>query len=467
MGVLSRRLRRARSDPVMYPALIALHAVCGERRRPWSEVRRRLWNTIPFLVPAVAFTVLHFLLIPKNPGLYYNIIVDRRLPKTFLRYLAAAIGPGWSDHPLTGPWTRRGILATAAIGLGLAAFAIGQLRRKELTPLFCCGWFILLLAPVLPLPNHMDEYYLTMPVLGLAWLGGWTIVTAFRAGPLTGWLSSAVAVALAALFLAGSIREIKTDTYFTFKRTDRLRIFISGFELEEQMRLHPGTAILFQGVDNDLFQSAFQDDPFQLFGLERVYLVGSTEHLHARADLGGLTRFQISAGEALALLERGRARTLNVSGSSLRDVTDQYEAVLRADPAASRHEFVDVGDPFFAPLLGPTWYGIEQGFRWMPKTATVTLSGPAARAAKLYVTGYAPDAMLASGPVTLSFRASGLEIGSATLRQHNETFMLEFPMPAALAGRNMVEIAIEASKVFRPAGEDRDLGVAFGTLGIR
>jgi hypothetical protein len=438
---------------VVYPALIALHALCVDRKR--------IGNTLPFFVPAIAFTVLHFLLIPQNPGAYYNLVIDQRLPKTFLRYLAAALGPGQFDDLLTGPWTSRGIRATAAIGLALGAFATWQLRQKKFVALFCCGWFLLLLAPVLPLPNHLEPYYATMPVLGLAWLSGWAIAAAWRAG----WVTAAIAVALAALFLTASIREINLMTLFAFKRTDRFRVFIRG--LEDVERLHPGAAILLQGVDNNLFQAGFQDGAFRLFGLDRVYLIGSTEQLHARADLGGLTPFRTSPSESLELLERGQARAIDVSGPVMRDVTDQYEAVLRADPAASRHEFVDVGDPFSARLLGPTWFNIERGFRWMPKKATVTLSGPASPSARLYVTGYAPAGVFASGPVTLSFRAAGVDIGSAALQAKDERFSLEFPMPPALVGQSMIEITIEVSKVFRIAGDQRDLGVIFGTFGIR
>ena len=438
---------------VVYPALIALYAFCMDRKR--------IRNTLPFFVPAIAFTVLHFLLIPQNPGAYYNLIVDRRLPKTFLRYLAAALGPGRFDDLLTGPWTARGIRITAAIALALAAFAIWQLRQKKFIALFCCGWFLLLLAPVLPLPNHLEAYYVTMPVLGLAWLAGWAIVSAWRAG----WVPAAVAVLLAALFLNGSIHEINLMTLFDYKRAERFRVFMSGLENVE--RLHPGAAILLQGVDTDLFQTGFQDGAFRLFGIDRVYLTGSTEHIHAREDLGGLTPFRSSPSESLDLMERGQARALDVSGPLMRDITDQYETALRADPAASRHEFVDVGDPFFAPLLGPTWYNIERGFRWMPKTATVTLSGPSSASAKLYVNGYAPAPVFASGPVTLSFRAAGLAIGSATLQAKDEGFSLEFPMPPALVGQNTIEIAVEVSKVFQPAGEQREVGVIFGTFRIR
>jgi hypothetical protein len=40
-------------------------------------------------------------------------------------------------------------------------------------------------------------------------------------------------------------------------------------------------------------------------------------------------------------------------------------------------------------------------------------------------------------------------------------------MPPALVGQNAIEIAVEVSKVFQPAGEQREVGVIFGTFRIR
>jgi hypothetical protein len=45
-------------------------------------------------------------------------------------------------------------------------------------------------------------------------------------------------------------------------------------------------------------------------------------------------------------------------------------------------------------------------------------------------------------------------------------FSLEFALPAELAGKESIEISVEASKTFRVANDSRDLGMAFGTFGI-
>ena len=431
---------------VMYPAVAALHAL--------AIARKRFRSTLPLFVPAIAFTFLHLFFIPVVAGRYYTVAVDRRLPVDFLRYVGWALAPSQlGDISL---WMRS--MTAASIGVTLAVFVIWRLRRQEFLALFCVGWFVLLLAPVLPLPDHVVDYYLTMPIIGLAWLGGWAIAAAWR----TDWSARAITLVLMALYLRGSVREINIDTRWYAQSAARMRSVVLG--LEQATRAHPAPIAMLLGVDNDLFQSGFEDNPFRLFGV-RVYLAGSTEGIVARPDLGGIARFTMAPSQELRLLEAGQTRAFSVMPNGVFDITAQYTTTLRADPAASRHDFVNTADPAFAELLGPTWYREEEGFRWMPRAATVKLSGPSSPSQRLYVTGYAPGAVLASGPVTLRFRADGEPIGSSTLRQPEGMFSMNFPLPAGLTGRATIEISIEASKVI-VAGK-RELGMVFGTFAIR
>ena len=299
------------------------------------------------------------------------------------------------------------------------------------------------------LPDHAYYWY--------RMARGWAIAAAWRAG----WTGRVIAMILMALYLRGSIREINTYTRWYAERAARMRTVVLG--LEQATRARPVPVAMLLGVDNDLFQSGFEDNPFRLFGV-RVYLAGNTEGIVARPDLGGIARVTIAPSQALRLLDARRARVFSVTPHRVVDVTGQYSAMLHADPSASRHDAVDAGDPAFAEFLGPTWYRAEEGFRWMPKTATVILSGPSSPAQRLYVTGYAPDAVLASGPVTLRFRADGELIGSSALR-HEGMFSMNFPLPADLTGRATVELSVETSKVFQ--SRERELGMAFGTFAIR
>ena len=438
---------------VVYPVIVALYALL--------VARRKFQSTLPLFVPAIIFGILHLFVIPKSAGPYYSLTFDSRLPETLFRYLEWSLGPSRLGD-LTGHGHRFAIRTTIAVSVALAIFALWRCYKRELAALFCVAWFLLFLAPVLPLPNHIQDYYVTVPILGFCWLAGW----AAAAGIRSGWAGRIAAGVLLGAFLYGSTREIDAYTRWYYNRSVRMRALVSG--TQQAIRAHPGSAIILQGVDNELFQSGFQDDPFRLFGVQKIYFIpGGEKGIEARADLGGVSRFLASPRQELNLIDQDKARVLSVATNQAHDITRAYQLLLRSDPRATRVDFVDVGDRGYAEDLGPEWYPGEQSFRWMPQRATVRLSAPATSSQRLFITGYGPAAVLASGPVTLRVTASGREVGSAVIRKPDEQFAFDFPLPAELIGQESMEVAVQVDKVLRSPSDNRELGMVFGTFAIR
>ena len=291
---------------------------------------------------ALIFTAAHAFLIPKNPGTYYQIVIDGRLPGTFFSYVRWALAPSHLDL-WVGRGRRFGLLTAALAGIALLGFALWRSKRRELLGFFCLGWFVLLLVPVLPLPNHIEDYYVTLPDLGLAWLGGWAMVCGWKAGPQ--W--RAATVLMAGMFLGASAIEAERYSRWFEERSEGMRTVVLG--LRDAAQAHPGWGFILEGVNDELFQVGFQDDPFRLFSLQKVFLVpGSEQSIRARADLGGGKRWTISPSGALAMIERKQGMVFRVTNDRLIDITPVYAATLRADPRAARRDFVDVGDPFYA-----------------------------------------------------------------------------------------------------------------------
>jgi len=71
-------------------------------------------------------------------------------------------------------------VGTAILTLAILGFTIWKSLRREWLAAFLLFWFLSALAPVLPLREHIVDYYLTIPVLGLAFLGAWMFVSAWR-----------------------------------------------------------------------------------------------------------------------------------------------------------------------------------------------------------------------------------------------------------------------------------------------
>ncbi len=127
---------------------------------------------------------------------------------------------------------------------------------------------------------------------------------------------------------------------------------------------------------------------------------------------------------------------------------------------------VDAGNPIFAARLGPAWHPIENGFRWMPRRATLHLPGPQAPEERLYLRGYAPAMQLRGGPVRLSLSIAGHALPPVVLTEPESEFAFDFALPPELVGRPAVEVTIEADRTFTPPGEQRELGAAFGIFEI-
>ncbi|HEY6346627.1 MAG TPA: hypothetical protein VIY49_34485 [Bryobacteraceae bacterium] len=437
----------AQEGMVMYPAAAALYTWAVARHDIFKKGERGVFL---LFIPSAIFAAVDLLLIPKiHTETYYRLAVDARLPHTLATYLRMAIGPE--------NYASRKILLPV-----LGAFTLWRLWRRDTAALFCVGWFLLWLAPVLPLPNHISEYYLAAPLAGLAWLGGWALVAAFRSGRATGL----IAAGCLTLYLANALPAIRDESAWYRERTSRMRLAFRG--MEETAYEHPGAGAIFNGVDNDLFQTGFQDNPYRLAGLSGGYLApGTEEGIVAREDLGGIKGLTISVPQAVEMIRAGQVRVLQIADGPPRDITHSFEAIARAEFLAEHRDFVDVGRPVYAADLGPTWNRIENGFRWMPKSATVQLAGPSSTGQKLYVTGYGPSAALASGPVSLRFRASGVDLGTTHVIQPDRPFQCAFALPDKLVGAYAIEISIEVGKTFREPGDGRDLGMAFGTFAVR
>jgi hypothetical protein len=144
---------------VVYPALAALYTLlCA---RPYFR------RTLPLFIPAIVFTAVHRAVAPASNAAPYAMRFDSSIWSTFGSYLVWAPGKNHYDDPSPlvqafWPWGVFLILAA------LAAFAVAQTIQRRKAALFFVGWFVILLMPVAPLRDHISEYYLTLPTIGLA-----------------------------------------------------------------------------------------------------------------------------------------------------------------------------------------------------------------------------------------------------------------------------------------------------------
>jgi len=430
---------------IVYPALAAVYVFLFARKY-WRQV-------LPLFLASALYLVLHAVVAPAGKDPAYALHFTGSMLKTLAKYWAWTVGPVGFWAPIPVPhWLIPA--AVIMVSLGLLAFAATRGRLG----VFCLAWFVIVIAPVLPLRDHVIEYYSFLPGIGLCWLGGWALAEAWRS---RAGLRPA-AVVLAAVYLLIMLPRTVAASDYNYRFTERVRSLVEGVARAHE--LHPGKTILLEGLDTELFYNAVLDHPFQLLGIDHVYLTpASGLHIDAHPELGDPGEFVLPPEEVAKGLDNDEVAVYDVRGPRLRNITSTYASQPRDQGLPHR---VDVGGPLAAPLLGREWYAPEGNHRWMPQRASLRMAGPTAAGQKLYLRGYYPAEQLRAGPVNVSVTVNGSALAPVALASGGN-FELAFPLPDALVGQSAIEVTVEVSRTFRAGADVRDLGLAFGEFEVK
>lgn len=269
----------------------------------------RLRRTLPLYAVSAAFTAFHFWVAPAYQSGPYAIQVDARIPHTLWTYVRMALGPERLSIFLWD-WPRWIFpTATAVLCLALLPALFLPTRRAAI---FGAAWFVLLLAPMLVLPDHVMDYALTGPAVGLA-----LILAALVAA------RKAIGLPVALLYLAFAAPAAWNITRWNWERSHLARDLVEG--VLRYKRAHPGRLILLTGMDTDQFLAGFADLPFEVHGYRDVWLApGAEDNIH---DPGRLApKMVYDPAKAFPRLAQGTAMVLSVAAGQVRDITAQYRA---------------------------------------------------------------------------------------------------------------------------------------------
>ncbi len=283
---------------VMYPAIALAYALLYDR----AKLRR----TAPLFAISAAYTVLHFWAATPAKSGPYAIRIDGRIFQTLATYVARV---AWSRT--IGPFP-----------LGLACLADlrshGSDWRWRRDRDFCgrargwfgLAWFLALLVPMLPLPEHVEDYALTGPAMGLAMI---------LAGALA--IRPRVIAPITVLYLAISLPAAWEVTSWQVDHSHMAGDLVNGVVAYD--RAHPGKMLLITGLNTEQFYAGFADRPFETFGLQNVFLAPGAA-AKVEDSRGWLPQYELPPATVKALLNAGKAAVLDVSGDGVRDVTAQF-----------------------------------------------------------------------------------------------------------------------------------------------
>lgn len=306
---------------VVYPALALAYALCC--------ARRVIGKILPLFILSAAYTWIHMAAAPLQASGPYQMFWDARVFSTLWTYWKIALGPNRLIYLGIYPSAFRSFL-TIALMAGLIGFLLWKVCHREWLAAFFAAWFIIVLAPLLPLRNHMDDSYLTVPLIGQAMLGGWAVVSAWRSG-LAGRLATIV---LLVVYICVSVPVARVNAVSFADRSHRIERLLLG--IVSVSRSEPGKVLLLKGVDFDMFWSAISHRPFRLFGINEIYLVPEDEQkIGADPKRAEIQEFFLSPVNTRDALNQHRAVVLDVSGGRVRNITNEYHPWGLPSPASA------------------------------------------------------------------------------------------------------------------------------------
>ena len=258
---------------VIYPVLAALAAWCMGRK---ALIRK----TLPMFAVSVVYTLIHRMLAPELKHGIYRMYFDTSLFQSLSKYVRWTFSieryANYKHWPVL-PFQIAGLVAAVAF---IAFIASMLIRRQYRIIGFGLAWFAVALAPVLPLRNHVSDYYLTIPLIGLAIIAGWGLGLAWKRG-IPAFILAGV---LALLYLLPSAVMARGMTIKYYMVSRRARTFIRSVAYAD--KLHPNQTLVIRHVDDDLFWAAWWDNPFQMFGRKRIYVSAGRRaaHCHLPGD---------------------------------------------------------------------------------------------------------------------------------------------------------------------------------------
>ena len=399
---------------VVYPAIAAVYALLF--------ARAYLKKVLPMFLVSALFIFVHLRFAPPPRDGVYALHFGGRIFSSLWTYWTWALGPSR--------------LAAVLLSCAVLGLLVWSARARQCVPLFGVAWFVIVIGPYLPLSDHKMDYYLTVPVAGLALVGAAAIAWAWRSRWRSKWMWRAAAAACVAIYLGTSLAAAWTIARWHHDRGVRVEDLVLG--VADIHEAQPGSIILLDGVDSDLFWSGIVDVPFRAMEIPHVYLApGSEARIQAPPDL--TVKYILPQALTLRALQDGRAVVYQVDGPALRNVTARYRGMAEALWKPETPRFINLGDTAFAEYAGAGWdecAGGYRGYRMLRGEATVHIGGPHGPDDRLHI------GVFRATDFHLGVRVDGTDLRAEVMQRGGELTELGVRLPAALVGKPEIEVTL-------------------------
>lgn len=238
-GILSKE------SIVSLPFLLALYAL-------FAGHSRQLWRLVPHFVLALGYVGLR-LVVAVFPAGPYKPEWGLAMIVTFAKYFQHSFGI-YDFFPAV-PYLNEPLVRAVTVVLALATPLIAARRyRATPWPVFGLLYFLAAIGPLLVYPHHFTDYYLGVPLLGMAVFVS-DLLDVWCEQPRAKWLRWVLALVVV-FYLAGTALEFRRAGHWI---RERGRLAHSLFEGMQQLsrRAPPGCAVTISGVGDEAYEAFF------------------------------------------------------------------------------------------------------------------------------------------------------------------------------------------------------------------
>ena len=432
-------------ENVVYPALALVYAFFFARKYVWQAA---------WLAPAsILYAIAHqYFAKSAHKGIYAMEVGAKTLP-ALLQYWTFSIWPSNFESPVSIP-------AMAILTIALLAYLLWR-GRNEPVALFALAWFLITVAPYLLVPNHISDYYLVVPTIGLALFAANALHTAWG----TNIVLRIVVVILTALHVLPSAYMAWTSCLHARTESTVVKNLVLGVDqLTPNLR---NKNIFLAGIDNQLFSTAIYHHPFRLLGMTRVYVTPEdAAKLQPWQGIQDFSSFSLPANSVLHSLENGSGVALRFDGQRLTNITPSYREQLsklvKADGPPRR---IDPGLSLFDEYLTSGWYLAEQRHRWMSQRVVLLIGNARNPGESLHVACSCAEIQQRDMPFTLTATIAGKRLPPVKITQCGTGLDFSFPLPKG--NTELLEVVLELDKTSKIEGDKRPLGLAVQRIEIR
>lgn len=414
--------------------------------------------TFPLFLVSFLYVLAHNRFAPKSTEGVYGVHLGFGVFATLRDYFGMALWPVNAEICWKlGSAARTPIVALLVVFV--LAIILWAVTQKERLILFGASWFFIVLSPFLLLPNHVSDYYLSMPTAGLAIFLSCAVCSLWRTAR---WLGI-VAILFISISIAGNARVALVITKSNAITSSRIRSLLFG--VKQIAGRYPDKAIILNGIDNDLFTGAFYHHPFELITSSRVYIAPTNAaQLKPFREVKEFSSFTLPDDVVRHTINDGSLVVFNFENGRFQYVTETYQIALGSSSAALPKKVL-LGVKAYAYLLQGGWYPPEGNYRWMGHSAGVRIAGPAEAITKLNLSGFCAPAQLNNGPIRLSVLVNKESLEPAQISNCDLPFKLSFPLKGFQKADQLV-INFHVDKTIVVAPDVRQLGIALDEVWI-